>query len=130
MVHLTIVLPLTIKAASFGSTHIKEIKGCLWSTNSQHEKTWTQINQTIAGSVLIRLRRTAAISTLQTNSSAASVVAATGCSLGVSRGPVSLKPFSLPLRTDAIWKADRKQESSDRACVLPLGTRPSQTPPF
>lgn len=37
MVHLTIVLPLSIKAASYGSTNIKDIKGSLWSTNSRHE---------------------------------------------------------------------------------------------
>lgn len=130
MVHLTIVLSSSIKAACFMALLIRRKwkAACSWLTAST--QTWIQINQTIAGSALIRLRRTAAVSAPQTNSSAASVVPATGRSLSLSRGPASPKPFTLPLRTDAIWKADRKHESSDRACVLPLGTRPSQRPPL
>lgn len=120
MVHLTIVVSLSIKAAM--AQLIRNERLLVVDSN------WTQINETIAGSALIRLRHTAAILTLQTNSSAASVVAATGRSLSVS--PASLKSLTPPLRADAIWKADRKQESSDRACVVPLGTLPFQRPPL
>lgn len=107
MVHLTIVLSSSIKAACFMSLLIRRKwkAACSWLTAST--QTWIQINQTIAGSALIRLRRAAAVSAPQTNSSAASVVPATGRSLSLSRGPASPKPFTLPLRTDAIWKADR-----------------------
>lgn len=127
MVHLTIVLSLRIKAAFFMTELIRKLKAaCGWLT--ANAKTWTQINQTNGGFCANK------VEAHSSHINAADKLISRLCCccnrpfIRCYCGPASLKPFTLPLRTDAIWKADRKQESSesDRACVLPSGTRPLQ----
>lgn len=100
--HHTIVLVLSIKPTLLTRKNLKAA--------DQPEN--FNLNQSIAGPVLIRSRHTAALSTPP----ATSVAAVTGHSLGPNRGPESQKSFTLPLRTNAIWTGRQKTRRPSTLC--------------